>query len=168
MALAPMRIYSAVLIILLSPLANASCLAEFPILAKVEVTGCQPISIGASPSKSKRSFFRGNFPHKQGSEVEGTLIHARVVEENPASLSDEETEGTQIPEPLAGTEFFFVNEPANRVCPVTLPQELTVVVEGACCDRFPKTGDCLVPFTPATIETKPERWFVVNPVGRGG
>ena len=168
MALATMRILIAIWFTLAASSVCASCIEVYPILAKVEVRGCQPFMVGASPSKSKRRSLSRIYPDKQGSHVSGTLLKVRVLEEHAVSVSLDNVKGVGLPDSINGVEYVFVLEDVGKVCPESLPQEASVLVEGMCCDRLPREGDCLVPFTQAVIERNPERWFIVGSPIDGG
>ena len=160
-----MRITSA-LVTLLAPLqCVASCLVEFPTLAKVEVTACQSIELGASPSKTTRTARLGVFPHKQGAIVSGTLLSVEVLDSKSVSREPDTTgEATNLP---LGTAYFFVRAEAANTCPKILPQKMSLIIEGTCCDKMPFAGTCMSPFPEAAIESKPNRWHGVIS-GSGG
>ena len=154
---------AAVLVFLLVPVqCLASCLVEFPTLAKVQVTACQSIELGASPSKNTRTARLGVFPQKQGATVSGTLLTVVVLESKSVSRELDTTgiqRATNVP---LGTAHFFVRGEASSTCPEILPQKTSLIIESTCCDRLPLTGVCISPFREAAIESNPNRWRIVS------
>lgn len=150
------------LLLVVSGTCQASCLAVFPALAKVEVISCQAIELGASPSKSNRTARIGAFPHKQGEVVRGTLLTVDVLDSQSVSLQtsvDGIQAATEVP---TGVAHYVVQGEVVDVCPEIVPRQISIIVESRCCDSMPMTGNCISPFPQVEIETHPGRWHAVS------